>query len=168
MLYGSFAGSLCLVSFVVVVYSGGHGNLGTDCNEEWNETCDVVFRGRATVSAVLSFLLLRTAWEVKHFSRSLFNLDPARYSGHWSVFQALTHNRFLLWAIVAGFLIIFPVIYIPVVNETVFKHNGMTWEWGIVLGCVICYIAFVEAWKAIERRLGLWSASVPKDADNPV
>jgi magnesium-transporting ATPase (P-type) len=157
MLYGSWAGILCLVSFVIVVYGAGNGNLGTNCNEEWNESCDVVFRARATVFGVLSFLLLVTAWEVKHFSRSLFNLDPARFKGKFSIFKALTYNRFLLWAVVAGFLITFPVIYIPVVNTTVFKHKAIGWEWGVVFGCLICYVAFVETWKAIKRRCGIWS-----------
>ncbi|CZR65470.1 related to potassium/sodium P-type ATPase [Phialocephala subalpina] len=165
MLYGSFAGILCLVSFVIVVYGDGHGNLGVNCNENWNETCDVVYRGRATVFAVLSFLLLVTAWEVKHFGRSLFNLDPRRFRGKSAIFKALVYNRFLLWAVVAGFLITFPVVYIPVVNETVFKHKGITWEWGVVLGCFVSYVAFVEAWKAIKRRLGLWSGSTTKQME---
>ncbi|EHL01121.1 putative Calcium-transporting ATPase 3 [Glarea lozoyensis 74030] len=157
MLYGTWAGILCLISFIIVIFGPGNGNLGVDCNEEFNETCTTVFRGRATVFAVLSFLLLVTAWEVKHFSRSLFNLDPARFPGRFSIFKALAYNRFLLWAVVAGFVITFPVIYIPTVNTIVFKHKGITWEWGIVFGALIAYIAFVEAWKAIKRRFGIWS-----------
>ncbi|KAG9228796.1 putative calcium-transporting ATPase 3 [Amylocarpus encephaloides] len=157
MLYGTFAGVLCLVSFIVVVFGAGNGNLGEDCNEAFNETCNVVFRARATVFAVLSFLLLVTAWEVKHFSRSLFNLDPVRFPGRLSIFKALTYNRFLLWAVVAGFVITFPVIYIPVINTVVFKHQGIGWEWGVVFGSLVCYIALVEAWKSIKRRFGIWS-----------
>ncbi|KAH7393631.1 putative calcium-transporting ATPase 3 [Cadophora sp. MPI-SDFR-AT-0126] len=157
MLYGTWAGILCLVSFIIVVFGGGNGKLGTDCNEDWNDTCDVVFEGRATVFAVLSFLLLVTAWEVKHFGRSLFNLDPRRFKGPFSIFKALVYNRFLLWAVVAGFVITFPVIYIPVVNKTVFKHKSISWEWGVVFGALVCYIAFVESWKAIKRRFGIWS-----------
>ncbi|PBP16115.1 calcium-transporting ATPase 3 [Diplocarpon rosae] len=157
MLYGSWAGILCLVSFIVVVYGPGNGNLGADCNEGWNDTCDVVFRGRATVFAVLSFVLLVTAWEVKHFSRSLFNLDPRRFRGPFSVVKALIYNRFLLWAVVAGFVITFPVIYIPVVNKTVFKHKAIGWEWGLVFGALALYLAFVETWKATKRRFGIWS-----------
>jgi len=172
MLYGTWAGILCLVSFIIVVFGNGNGKLGTDCNEDWNETCDVVFEGRATVFAVLSFLLLVTAWEVKHFSRSLFNLDPRRFKGPFSVFKALIYNRFLLWAVVAGFVITFPVIYIPVVNKTVFKHKSISWEWGVVFGALVCYIAFVESWKAIKRRFGIWSgkgqAIVPVDTDTTV
>jgi Na+-exporting ATPase len=157
MLYGTWAGLLCLISFIIVIFGPGHGNLGEDCNEAFNETCTTVFRGRATVFAVLSFLLLVTAWEVKHFSRSLFNLDPARFPGHFSIFKALTYNRFLLWAVVAGFVITFPVIYIPTINTIVFKHKAITWEWGVVFGALAAYIAFVETWKAIKRRFGIWS-----------
>jgi Na+-exporting ATPase len=162
MIYGSFAGILCLVSFISVVYGAGDSNLGTDCNDGWEDTCGVVFRGRATVFAVLSFLLLVTAWEVKHFTRSLFNLDPARFRGPFSVFKALIYNRFLLWAVVAGFVITFPVIYIPVVNTVVFKHKGITWEWGVVVGCLAAYIVLVESWKACKRRWGFFSARVER------
>ncbi|RDL38224.1 Uncharacterized protein BP5553_02564 [Venustampulla echinocandica] len=157
MVYGSLMGSLCLASFAVVVYGANGGDLGDDCNEEYNDTCDVVFRARATVFAVLSFLILVTAWEVKHFSRSLFNLDPTRYRGKFAVFQAIWYNRFLFWAVVAGFVITFPVIYIPVVNKVVFKHMGITWEWGIVVSCLVIYLVGIESWKAIKRRFGLYS-----------
>lgn len=167
MIYGTFAGILCLVSFVIVIFGAGDGNLGEDCNHAYNSSCDLVFRARATVFAVLSFILLVTAWEVKHFSRSLFNLDPARYKGKGAFFKALVYNRFLLWAVVAGFVITFPVIYIPVVNEVVFKHLGITWEWGIVFGSLVAYVALVEIWKAIKRRCGIYSGKLQTfDAQN--
>lgn len=162
MIYGSFAGILCLVAFISVVYGEGHANLGFDCNNGWDDTCDVVFRGRATVFAVLSFLLLVTAWEVKHFTLSLFNLDPSRFNGPFSVLKALAYNRFLMWAVFAGFAITFPVIYIPVVNTVVFKHKAITWEWGVVAGSLVAYITLVEAWKACKRRWGLFSVGVVK------
>jgi potassium/sodium efflux P-type ATPase len=157
MVYGTLMGALCLASFAIVVYGAGGGYLGDGCNQGYNDTCDVVFRARATVFAVLSFLILVTAWEVKHFSRSLFNLDPTRYSGALSVFKAVWYNRFLFWAVVAGFVITFPVVYIPVVNKVVFKHVGITWEWGVVVGCLAVYVAGVEAWKAVKRRCGIYS-----------
>ncbi|KAE8146938.1 hypothetical protein BDV25DRAFT_43570 [Aspergillus avenaceus] len=159
MVYGSFMGSLCLVAFVCVIYGKGTGtiDMGRDCNEGWNKTCEVVFRARATTYATLTFLLLVTAWEVKHFSRSLFNLDPDRYPGKLSVFRSIWRNRFLFWAVVAGFVIAFPVIYLPAVNRIVFKHLGIGWEWGIVFGCVVVYLALVEIWKATKRSFGIGS-----------
>lgn len=157
MIYGTIMGSLCLAAFVIVVYGAGHGDLGESCNQEYNSSCDVVFRARATVFATLSFLILVTAWEVKHFSRSLFNLDPTRFTGPFSVFKAVWYNRFLFWAVISGFVITFPVVYIPVVNKVVFKHMDITWEWGVVVGCLVVYVAGVECWKAIKRRFGIFS-----------
>jgi Na+-exporting ATPase len=154
MVYGSFMGSLCLVAFVIVIYGAGNGtaSMGRDCNEGWNNTCGTVFEARATTYATLTFLLLVTAWEVKHFSRSLFNLDPDRNPGRLSVFHSIWRNQFLFWAVIAGFVVAFPVIYLPEVNRVVFKHHGISWHWGIVFGCVVVYLALVESWKAVKRR----------------
>lgn len=155
--YGTFMGSLCLASFMLVAYgSSGKGfhNLPHGCNEGTFESCNLIFRARATTFATLSFLLLVTAWEVKHFHRSLFAMDES-FKGPFSVFKTVFHNRFLFWAVVGGFLATFPVIYLPYVNVHVFKHQGLTWEWGVVTGCVVVYIALVEAWKAVKRKLKL-------------
>lgn len=157
LMYGTFMGSLCLTAFMLVAYaSSGKGfhNLAHGCNDGTGEICNPIFRARAATFATLSFLLLITAWEVKHFHRSLFNMDN-RWSGPLSVFKTVYHNRFLFWAVVAGFLATFPVIYIPYVNTAVFKHRGLTWEWGVVAGCVLTYIGLVESWKAFKRRFGL-------------
>jgi Na+-exporting ATPase len=157
MIYGAAMGSLCLVAFVSVTYGYGNGHLGVQCNQGWNSTCDIVFRARATTYATLTFLLLITAWEVKHFSRSLFHLDPIRYPGPFSIFPVLWRNRFLFWAVFAGFVLAFPVVYVPVVNRVVFKHHAITWEWGIVFGCVAVYLMLVESWKAVKRAFGIAS-----------
>jgi P-type Na+/K+ transporter len=158
-IYGFFLGSLCLASFSIVAYAGpGGGNLGSGCNEDWNDTCGVVFRARATTYATITLLLLVTAWEVKHFSRSLFNLYPDSKSFRgFSVFPTVWRNRFLFWAVSAGFVIMFPIIYLPVINRQVFKHDHITWEWGVSFGCVVVYIAAIETWKAIKRRFKIWS-----------
>ncbi|KAF8462717.1 putative calcium-transporting ATPase 3 [Kalaharituber pfeilii] len=137
-----------------MIYGVGDGQLGAKCNEKFWEPCHTVYRARATVFAVLSFLLLLTAWEVKHFSRSLFNLNPAKHQGPFAVFHAVWYNRFLFWAVVGGFVITFPVIYIPVFNTMVFHHMGISWEWGVVAGCAVVYLGIVESWKAVKRRCG--------------
>ncbi|KAL7622646.1 hypothetical protein AAE478_008159 [Parahypoxylon ruwenzoriense] len=163
MAYGVFMGSLCIASFTSVIYTPMHNiypqviyynALGHDCNAEYNTTCGNVFRARATTYATLSFLLLLTAWEVKHFTRSLFNMYPEMYSGPFSVFRTVWRNKFLFGAVLAGFLITFPVIYLPVINRIVFKHEAIGIEWGVVAACVLVYIVLVELWKAGKRRVG--------------
>ncbi|PNY26327.1 Calcium-transporting ATPase 3 [Tolypocladium capitatum] len=157
LVYGTFMGSLCLVAFTSVAYAAsgqGYHALAHGCNDGTSDACQDVFRARATTFATLSFLLLVAAWEVKHFHRSLFAMDE-RWPGPLSVFRTVYHNRFLFWAVVVGFSATFPIIYIPYVNTAVFKHQGLGWEWGVVFGCVVGYIALVEAWKAVKRRFGL-------------
>jgi Na+-exporting ATPase len=158
-IYGFFMGSLCLASFAIVAYAGpGGGNLGHGCNNGFNESCDVVFRARATTYATITLLLLVTAWEVKHFSRSLFNLYPDSHAPPGlSVFPTVWRNRFLFWAVTAGFGIMFGIIYIPVINRSVFKHGAIGWEWGISFACVAVYVAAIESWKAVKRRFGIGS-----------
>ena len=161
-IYGAAMGGLCLAAFTSVVYGvDGPNGLGVGCNEEYSTACGVAFRARATTFATLTFLLLVMAWEAKHFTRSLFNMHPEKYSGPLSVFRTVWQNKFLFSAVTAGFVIAFPVIYLPVVNRMVFKHDAITWEWGVVAACVVVFTAIVEVWKALKRRFGL-GASVLK------
>lgn len=164
MVYGVTMGCLCLAAFASVAYGAGGGELGRECNDGWNDSCGVVFRARATTYATLTFLLLVTAWEVKHFKRSLFNIDPVRFPGRFSIFPALWSNQFLFWAVVAGFVLCFPIVFVPELNTEVFRHTMITWEWGIVFACLVVYVALVESWKAVKRAMG-WGAALSKEAE---
>lgn len=156
MIYGTFMGCLCLVSYVIVAYGVGNGDLGRDCNESYNSTCDLPYRARGTAYAVLTVLLSVMAWEAKHLRRSLFNMNPEDHGhGLTSVFHTVTKNRFLFWAVMAGLLTPFPIIYIPVINREVFRHDQLSWEWGLVGGSLVLFVALVEAWKACKRRFGI-------------
>jgi P-type Na+/K+ transporter len=151
--YGTLMGALCLVAFVLVVYGFGGGNLGENCNREYSASCDVVFRARATVFALLTWTLLLFAWECKHFERSLFNLTPGQPEGIDSMMYNIYANRFLFWAIVVAFLSVFPVIYIPKLNVSVFKQSPISWEWVIVFSGLLFFLLGVESWKYMKRRL---------------
>lgn len=149
-------GTICLMSFMTTAYAAsgkGFHSLPTGCNETAGDLCGQVFKSRATTFATLSFLLLVTAWEVKHFHRSLFDMDE-RWVGPFSVFKTIYHNKFLFWSVVGGFVATFPIVYIPYLNTAVFKHRGLTWEWGVVAGAVVLYICLIESWKATKRRFG--------------
>ncbi|KAI7776432.1 hypothetical protein LA080_005387 [Diaporthe eres] len=158
--YGTAMGLVCLGVFATAAFGGvpqaGY-TLGDGCNAGYNGSCDVVFRARAATYAVLTFLLLVTAWEAKHFTRSLFDMHPEKYRGPLSVFKTVWANQFLFWAAVAGFVLTFPLVYLPVINEVVFKHMGIGWEWGIVAAGIVVYLCVVESWKAVKRRFGIGS-----------
>lgn len=153
-IYGTCMGCLCLASFCIVAFGVGDGNLGDDCNHNHNDTCDLPYRARGTAYAILTVLLSVMAWEAKHLDLSLFNMYPNEDSRKGlSFFSTVTKNRFLFWAVMAGLVTPFPVIYIPVVNRIVFRHLPLTWEWGLVAGSIVVFISLVESWKAIKRRM---------------
>lgn len=159
IVYGIIMGTLTLLTFVIVVYGVGNGtpDLGIDCNRKDSESCHVVFRARAAVFAELTWLILISAWEIKSLRNSMFNLDPLR-SGQDNVkfpfFRDVWENKFLFWAVVIGALSVFPAVYIPGLNTDVFKHRGITWEWGLSFGAIIIFVLGAEAWKALKRQMG--------------
>ncbi|EEH45452.2 potassium/sodium efflux P-type ATPase, fungal-type [Paracoccidioides brasiliensis Pb03] len=164
VIYGVIMGACTLLTFVIIIYGAGNGkeDLGHDCNGFDNESCHVVFRARAAVFAELTWLILFSAWEFKHLRNSMFNLDPLRDRSEdrfpsFPFFHDIYENKFLFWAVVIGFVSVFPAVYIPGLNTQVFKHRGITWEWGLAFGSIFIFILGVEAWKMTKRRTGWFS-----------
>ncbi|KAH6618483.1 sodium P-type ATPase-like protein [Boeremia exigua] len=151
VVYGLWITALCLASFTLVVFGFGDGNLGVGCNEGYNESCELVFRARATTFACLTWFALFLAWEMVDMRRSFFRMQPGskRYFTQWMI--DVWRNQFLFWAIVAGFATLFPLIYIPVLNTVVFKHAPIDWEWGVVFVEAGLFFAGVESWKWCKR-----------------
>lgn len=154
IVYGVIMGALTLATFIIVVYGANGGNLGQDCNKHFGESCGPVFRARAAVFAELTWLILISAWEFKDLRRSLFRLH-ANDDRKFPLFEDVFENQFLFWSVVIAAVSVFPVVYIPVLNTSVFKHTAISWEWGVVVGFTILYVVGVEAWKFIKRRYRL-------------
>lgn len=165
LIYGLWTAALCLSSFLLVLYGFSRfpsnsptSVLGTNCNESYTAQCDTVFRARATCFACLTWFALFLAWEMKDMRRSLFRLHsnadgtkrlPAViFQWAYSLHQS---NKFLSVSILAGFITVFPTLYIPVINHKVFKHQGISWEWGIVFVSTALFIAGIEGWKWGKR-----------------
>ena len=160
LVYGSIMGACTLLTFVIIVYGTGNGDLGFDCNRDYSGSCTVVFRARAAVFAELTWLILISAWEIKSLRRSLFNLDPLNSQGSkFPFFKDIYSNGFLFWSVVIGAVSVFPAVYIPGLNTKVFKHKGITWEWALSFGGVIIFVLGTEIWKAIKRRWGLFETN---------
>ncbi|GAA5801391.1 hypothetical protein HPULCUR_006837 [Helicostylum pulchrum] len=140
--YGVMMGLICLCNYVVVIYGYGDGDLGVNCNKEFNDTCKLVYRARGALFVTMTVLLLLHA----HTCRDLVN--PT-----WT-YRGLTQkqNYYMYYSWLFGFGIMFIVLYVPVVNTTVFKHSGIGWEWGMVAASVIVYIILAETWKFMKRR----------------
>jgi Na+-exporting ATPase len=163
-IYGFWAAALCLASFSVVVWGFGDGNLGTGCNDSLSPQCELVFRARATTFTCLTWFALFLAWEMVNMRRSFFRMQPGskHYLTQW--IRDVWRNQFLFWSIFAGFVTVFPIIYIPVINTKVFKHAPISWEWGIVFVETGLFFLGVEAWKFAKR---VYYRRVGETAKNP-
>ncbi|PKS11851.1 hypothetical protein jhhlp_001145 [Lomentospora prolificans] len=150
VVYGVIMGALTMATFVIVVYGANGGNLGQDCNRHYTDSCHAVFRARAAVFAELTWLILVSAWEFKDLRRSLFRLHP-NDDRKFPLFKDIYSNQFLFWSVVIGGVSVFPVVYIPGLNTSVFKHTSISWEWGVVIGFTLLYVLGVETWKFIKR-----------------
>lgn len=150
--YGIWMAACCLAAFVVVVFGIGDGNLGSGCNMSSDASCDLVFRGRSTAFAAFTWCALLLAWECIHMRLSFFNMRPESENS-WFVQLAidLWDNQFLFWSIVFGFVSVFPVIYIPAINDVIFLHGPITYEWGISVGFTVLFFVGAEAWKWFKR-----------------
>ncbi|KAI8820999.1 Na+/K+ P-type ATPase [Fimicolochytrium jonesii] len=146
--YGIVMGILNLGGFLLVIYGFGDGNLGVECNQahpynaELAEGCSTVYRARGTSYLTLTWLILIHAYVCRHHYHSIFR-------GGFR--QMITSNKALAYTCVSGFLVVIPTLYIPG-TTTVFKHSGLTWEWGIVVISCLVYIAAAEAYKYGWRR----------------
>ncbi|KEY66263.1 hypothetical protein S7711_09189 [Stachybotrys chartarum IBT 7711] len=153
VVYGLWMSALCLTSFVLVVYGFGRGSveLGEGCNDRWSPECETVFRARSTTFACLTWFALFLAWEMVNMRRSFFRMQPKSklYFTQWM--HDVWRNKFLFWAIMAGIVTMFPIIYIPGLNRLVFRHSGISWEWGIVFVESILFFLGVETWKWGKR-----------------
>lgn len=150
--YGIWMGALVLTSFVVVEYgfSNGLGN-AQGCNDSITGGCTEEFRARATAFACLTWFSLFLAWECLDLRRSFFRMQPdsKRYFTQW-MFD-VWRNKFLFFAVLAGFVLMFPILYIPTLNTVVFKHTGISWEWAIVFIGSLLFVAGVEFYKFCKR-----------------
>ena len=165
--YGVMMAASCMVCFVIVVYGVGDGNLGSHCNShDSNEVvCNLVFRGRSTSFVTMTWCALLLAWECIHPVRSLFYMRQDT-DNPWYKQTAidLWKNQFLFWSIVGGFVSVFPVVYIPVINSKVFLHAPISYEWGVAGAFSLLYLLECEAWKWFRR---VYTRKWLKKARNP-
>ncbi|ODV79485.1 potassium/sodium eff [Suhomyces tanzawaensis NRRL Y-17324] len=150
--YGFWMACCCLTCFVCIVFAVGDGELGSDCNASSSSECNLVFRGRAGAFAAFTWCALLLAWECIHMRSSFFNMRPESIVPWWKQLASdLWENQFLFWSILGGFLTVFPVIYIPVINDKVFLHAPIGYEWGLAVAFSVLFLIGAEAWKWIKR-----------------
>lgn len=162
--YGAWMAVCCMVCFVIVVYGKGDGYLGVDCNSTSSDkdVCNLVFRGRSASFATMTWCALILAWECVHPTNSLFHMRQETDNAWWKQTAIdLWGNQFLFWSVVGGFVSVFPVVYIPVINTKVFLHSPIGYEWGLAVALSVLYLMGSEFWKWMKRiYFRKWSPKV--------
>lgn len=139
--YGFFMGAIALANFAAVMYGYFDGYLGEYCNENLRaDLCNHVGRARGAVFASFLFVLLVHAFVCKHPQQSIFSMD-------------LIENKPLLWSVTILCLSVFPVIFIPVINDRVFLLFPIKWEWGMVFASMVVFLAVTELYKMLRRKV---------------
>jgi len=153
LFYGLLMAALCLATFSLVVFAWGPADLGMNCNNDFNDSCDAVFRARGATFVVITWFSLFLAWEVTNMRRSFFAMGKdAHWYNQWLV--DTWKNKFLFACVVLGFLSVFPLLYIPGLNHIVFLHKPpIGWEWGLIFVGTGLFFLGVELWKAGKRAV---------------
>jgi potassium/sodium efflux P-type ATPase len=139
MIYGTIMGGLTLAGFSIVAWADGDGDFGTNCNERSGVGCELVKRARGAAFLTLNTLLILHAYNCRHLRASAFALP-------------LLENKVLAWSLFIGTLVAIPILYVPWLNDEVFKHSGLTWEWAMVAVFTVVFEALAELYKFIKRR----------------
>ncbi|KAF9022152.1 potassium/sodium eff [Hymenopellis radicata] len=155
--YGVFMGAQTLATFVIVQYgiADGTSDIETKCNDALvglQPGCEIVFKARGTAFATLQMILMMHGLTCKNLTRSLFKMN-------------LLENRLLLWSTGCLALSVFPIIYIPAINDRVFQVDGLTWHWALVFGQLVVYVVAVEMYKLIRRSFARNNARRVSDTE---
>ncbi|WEJ93266.1 Na+ ATPase [Yamadazyma tenuis] len=150
--YGFWMSACCMAVFAIVVFKIGDGDLGHNCNTGSGTGCELVFRGRSAAFAAFTWCALILAWECIHTRFSLFNMRPYSELPWYKVLATdLWDNTFLFVSVLGAAASVFPVVYIPVINNKVFLQGPIGYEWGLSVAFTLVFILTVECWKWIKR-----------------
>ncbi|KIW85554.1 hypothetical protein Z517_00946 [Fonsecaea pedrosoi CBS 271.37] len=73
MLFYGLAEAGCILGpFTLVIWGFANGDLGTDCNVAYSDSCTPMFRARATAYAATTWIFVFFAWKLIDLRRSFF------------------------------------------------------------------------------------------------
>ncbi|KAJ2450176.1 hypothetical protein EV183_004463 [Coemansia sp. RSA 2336] len=142
--YGFTIGLLSIADFWLVTNGFGDGNMGDNCNREYSESCDLVFRARGTVFATLTLAILLHGYNCRRLRGPMWN---------WNMIKRFLENIFLFGGFACGTVLCLLCIYVPGLNKSVLKLKHISWEWGIVAVTLLIFLIISEIYKFGKRKL---------------
>ncbi|GMM58360.1 putative Na(+)-exporting P-type ATPase [Maudiozyma humilis] len=150
-IYGFMMAGACMATFTSIIYGKDHGQLGQNCNNKYSPICQPVYKARSGAFATMTWCALILAWEVVDMRRSFFRMKPETDEPVKQFFRDIWSNKFLFWSIMFGFASAFPVVYIPVINDKVFLHRPIGYEWGLAIAFTVAFWVGCEFYKYCKR-----------------
>ncbi|CEP10609.1 hypothetical protein [Parasitella parasitica] len=145
IIYSLGLAAVCLASFVIPLYTGGHHGIeGVECEANFDfNTCESFFRGRGLFLAVITCSTLVLMIHCRSYR------DPEwGIRGLKETIKSKTIMYTLLFDI--GCLVIF--FYVPSVAIKGFYMLWITWEWAVVVAMVVLIIMYGELYKLLKRK----------------
>ncbi|KAF7721884.1 hypothetical protein EC973_003980 [Apophysomyces ossiformis] len=133
-----------VIAFFVPLYGVGNGVQGISCDTTYQAgLCDSFFRARACLLVTLNLTVLCSMPHCRSHRTSEWDRRGLIKSLNTPVF-----TRTIALNIVS--LLVF--IYVPIVAIQGFHMLSLTWEWGVIIGLVLAYIALGDVYKFIKRK----------------
>ncbi|BGP26918.1 Ca2+-transporting ATPase [Rhodotorula toruloides] len=153
LVYGLVGAGCCLGVFTLIVFHWGNGDLGIDSNNNisGNAGSQLVFEARSATFATMVWILLFLAFECMDLRRSLYKMDRSPDHRYTQWMRDVWSNQILFWSVVGGFITPFPLVYIPVINDVVFKHTAISWQWTPAFVATGIFMVLAEAYKYAKR-----------------
>ena len=135
-----------LGAFAVVLYGVGDGITADDCDTAYQaDGCSALFRARALSLCVL----LNVSFIVSVHCRSYRDREWTTRVG---LGQTMKDKVFLpslavLWVLLIVFM------YVPAIAIGGFGMQGITWEWGLLVGITVFWIFAGDAWKVLKNTM---------------
>lgn len=114
------------------------GFVGDNCNYQATEVCAAVYRSRAVTCAVLSLVLLYNAYNCRNSRLHLWQLP---FFG----------NKRIVIGMGISVVLLVVAIYVPTLNNVVFRMRMIDWEWAVIAVAVVSYIILTQSYKAIKN-----------------
>jgi len=140
LVYGIMMGLLTLGAYLFDFHViENRGSVGISCNKGESIGCDDVEYARASAFLVLCAMLSLQAYNCRHTRYSCFQLS-------------VMNNKHLLLAFFASLLLCVPILYVPVLNTKVFRHQGRGYEWALAAVAMVIFFIGSEIYKTIKRK----------------
>ena len=146
LVYALLSGAIFIACFFIPLYThGGYGVGGVLCDSDYQEDlCDSFYYGRGSLLTAVIIISIIIMTHCRSYRRPEW--------GPRGIMLTLK-SKAVFGTLVFDLVCLCIFLYVPVVAIKGFRHLGITWEWGMIVGFCFATIAVGELYKYAKRRL---------------